>query len=526
VRGAGRPGPLTIARPLSVALLTLGIAFGLVAEWASYDAEGLDLAVADFAVGFVLIACGAVAWERRPESHVGALMSLAGFAWFLGTFWASALFLHRGPLVHLVLSYPSGRVRTRLAQGVVVVAYVDAVVAPLGRNGSLTLALAVAVVIAALLQFRGTSGPARRAQSTALVAALAFAGVLALGAITRLAGYESDRAVLWTYDVVIASLAIMLSIDLLRSRWAEAVMTGLVVDLGAGEEAGTVRAKLARALGDPSLVVGYRLPDTDGLVDDAGRPVELPPPGSERAVTTIDAGGEQIAVLVHDQGLLGDRRLLESVAAAARIAMTNARLQAEVRSRAADLEASRRRIVEAGDAQRRRLEEELRQSAERRLAHVAELLAGADPELERGLADARAELREFAQGIHPVALTEGGLHPALAELAARSPVPVELSAPAVRFPPVVEAAAYFVCSEALANVAKYAQASRVTVRMAETGGRLRIDVLDDGIGGANPSSGSGLRGLADRVSALGGQLAVESPPGSGTRIVAELPGDL
>jgi len=523
-------------RPFSLVLLALGIALGLGAEWAAYDAAELELVVADFAVGCVLLACGIIARERRPESRVGALMYLAGFTWFLGTLWAPARFLHRGPLAHLVLAYPTGRVTTPLARGVVVAAYVDAAIAPLARNDYLTLALSVGLAMTALLTFRGASGPKRAARKTALAAALAYTAVLALGAIGRLAGYEADRAVLWTYDIVIASLVVVLLADLLRAGWVEAVVTGLLVDLGEHEQAGTLRAKLAHALGDPSLLVGYRLPETGALVDDAGRPVKLPTSTSGRAVTTIEDRGEQIAVFVHDQGLLSDRRLLDSVAAAARIAMTNARLQAEIGARAVELDASRRRIVEAGDAQRRRLEEELRLGAEQHLESVAALLAevrvasaATDGEavgaLETDLDQARRELREFAQGVYPAALTEGGLMPALVLLAERSTIPVDVTGVVDRLPEPIETALFFVCSEALANVAKHAVASRAWIELRQQHGRVLVIIVDDGFGGADTSQGSGLRGLTDRVEALGGRLAVESPPGSGTRIVVELPGD-
>jgi len=520
-------------RLFSFTLLILGIAFGLVVEWASYEPGVADLVVADFAVGCVLIVCGVVAWERRPESGVGVLMCFAGFTWFLGTLWAPALFLHRGPVVHLLLSYPTGRVRTRLAAVVVVVACVDGAVEPIARNDALTLSLATGVALTAVHVFRRTSGPARTAQRTALTASLAFAGVLALGAIERVGGYELDRAVLWTYDVVIVSVVIASFVDLLRGRWAEAVVTGLVVDLGAREETGPLRAKLARALGDPSLVVGYRLPETGTVVDDAGRPVELPPPGSGRAVTTIDDSGEQIAVLVHDEGLFSDRHLLESVAAATRISMTNARLQAEVRARAVELEASRRRIVEAGDAQRRQLEQELRVGAEEHLQSVAGLLAEVraaatttDGEavgaLETELDQARRELREFAQGVHPAALTKGGLRPALDVLAERSSVTVAVTGDVGRLPEPIETALFFVCAEALANVAKHAAASRASIELREEPGGVSLTIVDDGVGGADPNHGTGLRGLADRVDALGGLLQVESQEARGTRLVAEI----
>jgi signal transduction histidine kinase len=517
-------------RPATLALLTaVGIAFGVAAEWVSYDGGGLALAAADVAVGSILVAGGAVAWGRRPESRVGGLMSLAGLTWFLGTLFEPAVFLHRGPLVHLHLSYPAGRTPTRLARAVVVGAYVDAAIEPLARTDVLTLGLSAAVALTAVRLFRGTSGPARKAGGPALGAALAFAAVLALGALERRTGWGSAHAVLWTYDVVIASAVTVLLVDLLRGRWADAVVTGLVVDLGTAGGAATLGGRLARALGDPTLVVGYRLAGTGDLVDDAGRPVELPPPGSGRTATPIEDDGEQVAVLVHDDALLADRHLLESVAAAARFPVANARLQAEVRARAADLETSRRRIVEVGDAQRRRLEQELRLGAEQRLDRVASLLAesadGGMPlrALEAELAEARRELREFAQGIHPAALTEHGLMAALALLPGRTTIPVEVHGEIARLPVPIEEALFFVCSEALANATKHASASRVSIEVRLERGRVVAVVLDDGVGGALPTHGSGLRGLADRVDAIGGRLRVESPPGQGTRVVADMP---
>jgi signal transduction histidine kinase len=232
--------------------------------------------------------------------------------------------------------------------------------------------------------------------------------------------------------------------------------------------------------------------------------------------------------------VLADHELVESVAAAARIAVANARLQADIRSQVEELDASRRRVVEAADAERSRLENQLREGAERRLAELemilgeaqhhatggaAEMLAAAQAKLER----AGSDLREFARGVHPRVVSEGGLPAALRELAARSSVPTELRVPEARFPPPVETAAYFVCSEALANVAKYAGASRAAIDVAQRGNALVVSVRDDGRGGASIDAGSGLRGLADRVEALGGRLALTSRPGDGTRLIVELP---
>jgi signal transduction histidine kinase len=261
-------------------------------------------------------------------------------------------------------------------------------------------------------------------------------------------------------------------------------------------------------------------------VDEAGRPVTLPAAGSGRAVTPVEEDGRPVAVLVHDPAVLEDPALLSAAGAVARLAVSNARLQAEVSARVGEVEASRRRILAASDEQRSRLERELRDGAERRLAHVAELLADEGEPLagiRAGLDAARAELREFARGIHPATLTEYGLGASVRELAERSPITVEVAVPATRFPPAVEAAAYFICAESLANVAKHAEASRVRIGITQDNRRLRVVVADNGAGGADLSRGSGLRGLWDRVGALGGSLAVDSPPGGGTRVLAELP---
>jgi signal transduction histidine kinase len=507
-------------RFLRLALLLGGVALAAAAEWISYEPGDFALLVADGVVGLVLVTCGVIAWERRRESRVGPLMVLSGYTWFAGNFWAQLLYLHRGPLVHLHISYPTGRLRRRLAQATVAAAYVDALIEPLARNDVLTLVLAALVAAAAVDGYLRTSGTARRAGVPALVAALAFAGVLAFGAIERLAGWDADRAALWAYDIVIACLAVTLLIDLLRGRWAEAVVTDLVVDLGKQSDTRTLRDELGRALGDRSLVLGYWLPEARRYVDDAGRPVELPEPGAGRAV--------------HDEAVLEDPPLLESVASAARIAVANARLQAEVRARVIELAASRRRVVEAADAQRRRLERELSAGAERRLAEVAAILEGTRAavdgpaatlvsETEDELRIARTELHDFAQGVHPRALTEGGLSAGLPELASRAGMPVELELSVGRLDPTIEAAVYFLCSEALANAAKHAAARKILIRVAQAGESVRVTIVDDGVGGADPARGSGLRGLADRIEALSGRLSVESLPHQGTRLHAEIP---
>jgi signal transduction histidine kinase len=213
-----------------------------------------------------------------------------------------------------------------------------------------------------------------------------------------------------------------------------------------------------------------------------------------------------------------------------------ARLDAELVTRLQELRASRVRLVNAGDAERRRLERDLHDGAQERLVSVNLLLgrvklmvageADATAMLDRAQSELRtglAELRELARGIHPAVLTAHGLEPAINSLASRLPVPVAVEADAVDLPPPVEIAAYFVVSEALTNVTKYAQASAATVTVRQADGVVRVEIADDGVGGADPSRGSGLSGLADRVAALDGTITVDSPPGAGTRVRVEIP---
>jgi signal transduction histidine kinase len=543
-------------RSYRLLLVPAGVALGLYAEWAALrraplqeaaSASDVRLVVADFVVGLVLLGCGAVAWTRRPESRTGLLLAVAGVAWFLGTFAASgrsgyadfgALFLtlHRGPLVHALLSYPTGRLETWTERAAVVFAYLVSAIAAAGRSPEGAAALAAVVLIVGTQRFLRAAGPQRRARATAAAASAAFAAVLLVSSVARLSGSGAsvDRTVLWAYEAVVAAITIGLTIDLVLGRWVGATVTGLVVDLGHAAEAGTLRDRLASALGDRSLLLGYWLAERETYVDDRGRELELPRGSGERRVSIVRERDEPVAALVHDAGVLAAPELVESVSAAARIALANARLQAEVRRQVEALEASRRRLVEAGDTERRRLERELREGAERRLVEIEALLrearSGARGRCDGMLADTqakldrtRSELREFARGIHPTVLGERGLSGALHELGERAPVPVELRVPDARYPGPIETAAYFVCSEALANVGKYAQASSAIVDISERDHRLRVSVSDDGIGGANLEKGSGLRGLADRVEALAGRLTVTSPPGEGTRVVAELP---
>jgi signal transduction histidine kinase len=323
---------------------------------------------------------------------------------------------------------------------------------------------------------------------------------------------------------------------LLRARLARTAVGDLLVRLRGNPPPAELRDALARALGDPSLALAYWLPQFESWADPEGRPVQLPDGDPKRAVTLVDRDGTAVAALVHDASLRDEPDLLDAVAAAAAIALENTRLNVELRARLEDLKGSRTRIVEAGDAERRRLERNLHDGAQQRLVAVALQLRllqrrmRDDPAAEAmvstvsdELAQSLDELRELARGLHPAVL-EHGLAAALNALATRSPVPTTVAYEAnCRLPEPVELAAYFVASEALTNVAKYAGASTATVRVWRNDGQAAIEIADDGVGGADGSRGSGLRGLADRVEALEGSLRVYSPAGGGTVVTAEMP---
>jgi signal transduction histidine kinase len=524
-----------------------GVALGLTAEWVGFGWGDPRRWIPDLAVGWSLIGCGLVAARRRPESRTGLLMAATGFTWFVGNFsdvgaaavaWVAAhlVYLHRGPLVQLVLTYPSGRPSSRLAKATVVVGYVAAVITPVWRSEVATILLAALLLGVCARDYLRAVGRARRARRAALQAVAGLSAVLAGTAAVRLllpAGEVSGPSLL-IYEATLCVLAGWLLAGLLLAPWDRAAVTDLVVELGEARTS-TLRGRLSRALGDPSLEIGFWLPDTGAFVDSGGRMLQLPDPGSGRSVTVVEREGRPVAVLVHDPAVLADPGLLDAVAAAAQLAASHARLQAEVQARVVELQASRRRILAARDDQRRGLEHRLHEGAERRLAQLADTLrrsrrSASTPRTRGQIARAQAqlaqtleELRRLAHGLHPGVLSEHGLDGALAALAKDFPIPVQITVAGDQVPSSVAVVAYFVCTEALANVAKHAAATRVAVAVTARDGRVRVEIEDDGVGGADLGRGSGLRGLVDRVETVGGTLQVVSVAGHGTHLAAELP---
>jgi signal transduction histidine kinase len=568
-----------------------GIIVGLVALaiMLSSDHVGSPGATAALGlfIGWSFIGAGLFAWWRRPDNRFGVLMTAVGFAFFLGSLTAadgSWLFtigvllsnLYLAVFVHMLLAYPDGRIDSPRLRKVLGVGYVLSIVGPLptlmlanleaegcedcppsaislGEHDVLftifdVLTSAVAVVLVGYIlyvlvqRWQAATQSQRRAMSPVLGSGICLLILLA-GQLTTMAvngpdALESATGLLGLVFFALTPYGFLFG--LLRSRVVQAgAVSELLRKMGDAADGARLRELLSKALDDRSLQVVYWLEESGRWVDSAGRPAGLPDEDDPaRAWTAVERDGRRVGAIVHDRTLCDDAELMRSVAVAAGFSIENERLQAQLRARVEELRRSRARIVEAGTAERRRLERNLHDGAQQRLVALSltlrlaqgrlrkdpdgaeKLLAGAQDELNRAL----EELRELARGIHPAVLSDRGLKAAIEALAGRSPVPVELErTPPERLPPPVEAAAYFVVAEALTNVVKYANASQARVSVSRSNGHAVVEVADDGVGGADPGRGSGLRGLADRISALDGTLVLTSPEGAGTLLRAEIP---
>jgi signal transduction histidine kinase len=498
-------------------------------EWqASPNADRTVLAF-DLAVGLGFFAAGVITLGVPTARRIAYLELAAGVAWFVGAVVPVASGSYLGFLAHLLVTFPIGRLERPIQRAVVAAGYVLGFVAPgLGVVG-LDTALLAAVAVTILVRASGTTGPLRRGRMAAgLVAAVTAAafGLLAAGVAGGSVNLATARTLLAS---VLIGGTLALAIDLRWGGWSRDALTRLVIDLGDRAQATTLRDRLAAALDDPTLVIGYGSGDDGTYIDDDGRPVELPTPGSGRVAVPLRSADRQIGVLVRDERWPIDPVLADGVAAAAELALGNARLHAATRGQVADVEASRKRLIAAAEAERVRIRRELDGGVMRRLHGVRETLvasmtlgSGREPLLEHALA-VIGQLAELSDGLGPASALRNGLAPALERLALESSVPAVADGPLGRLPALVEATAFFVCSEGLANVAKHAHASRVSIGARVRGGHLFVEVLDDGVGGASPSPGSGLDGLRQRVEAGGGRLMIEDRRGGGTRLLAELP---
>jgi signal transduction histidine kinase len=568
-------GPVALA----LALGALAVAQG-PGRFTTYAGRSGLAATLTVAAGLALVVAGLITAFGRQARRIGDLAVLAGLVWFAPV-WVG---WDRGPslvrslgmlaagfafplLLHLVLAYPSGRLHGAVARTLVVAAYLEAAVVALGRalfrdpffdpgcwanctdnlfllrslpglaraieaaDRWFTVAAAAALVALCAWRLLRDSGPARRALLPVALPAILLAATVVAHAIAlqqRPLEDPSDPALSAIFVigcVAVILLAAGLVWAAVRTRVQRRAVARIATSLGQTPPPGSLQAALAKAIGDPELQIAYWLPDARRHVDASGRPFAEPVAGPGRAVTVLVRDGHQIAVVSHT-GALPD--LEPELGAAVRLALENERLQAEALAQLDQLRASRIRIVETGDSERRRLERDLHDGAQQRLlalsydlrlaraqaqadgdSHTGSLLTQATDHAQAAL----AELRELAHGIYPAILAEAGLAAALATLADAAPLPVEIrDADQERCPAAVETAAYLLVAEALDDAAGR-DASHAIVSVVRDGGRLVITVQDDG-----SNRTTAMVQLAERVGTLDGRLEVQP-----TRLQAELP---
>ena len=570
---------------IGLAAVAIGVGTLLVVINGEHNIHRGAYAALALGTGWGFIGTGLYASSRRPRSNMGLLMIAVGFAGLLKalafsndsvifTIGSLGELLIYALLIHLLLSFPSGRLDSRLDRVLVAIAYFNTTVVQLAAfvlidpqqgcahcpanpllidhadtaagvisAAQLDIAIAVlgAVVASLYRRWRDSSHSQRRSFAPVLaVGSLTFVLLMA-SLIVEQAGLSSsiDDGLTLALFGTLACLPFAFLTGLLRFRFSQVeAVSSLVARLGGGVGRGSLRDALAEALGDPEVELAYWVPNRDAYVDSAGRPMQLDPAPKGKIATVIEHEGRRVGAIVHDAELAEERDLVRAVGATAALTLENERLDAELRAHVDELRASRARIVTAGYAERQRLERDLHDGAQQRLMalginlRLARELVTSDTQEAAALLDASLEelnqatreLRELARGIHPAVLTDRGLDAALNGLAGRSPVPVELVQTLdERLPSSVESAVYFVVAEALTNVARYAQAQTVRVTVVRSNGHVDVQVSDDGVGGADPAHGSGLRGLSDRVAALDGRLELTSADGNGTTVKATIP---
>ena len=419
-------------------------------------------------------------------------------------------------------------------------------------TSSVIVVAALGVATLALLRLRRARPVGRRILRPVIAAGALAAVVAAYDALELVVFVRTGETLLpftgpweevasWTIIGLVVLVALGFLAGTLRMRIGHGVVARMAAQLDRVDDPARLQVALRDALGDPDL--DLRLVDqAGGWLDVNGHPVDPPAdlPDLDRVATVLAGPEGPVGAIVHDRSLNEDTGLMAATVSVLRFALENARLTATVRAQLEEVRASRTRLVAAGEAERRRIERDLHDGAQQRLIGVTltlqqareqarlahphapyvELLDDASDEL----LEAVDELRELARGIHPAILTEVGLRPAVAGLARRSAVPVDLRVElADRLEPDVEAAAYFIVAEALTNVTRHSGARRASVLIERQDGHLRVQVSDDGAGGADASRGTGLEGINDRLEAISGVMVLDSPRGGGTRLRAEIP---
>ncbi len=548
------------------------------------------LALVDILPGSAFILAGLVAWSLRPRNRVGLLMIGVGAGLLIGSHafeWRLAA-VGFGPVVldvvgivgslwpvvllHLLLAFPGGLLVSRLDRVLVRLFYVVVPLAALlplvfgspglgdvsqylpvfdvvARAAGFTYLAFLAIGSGLVIRRWFLGGRARRRSMSPLLWAmgpyavfllLLYAALVLRALIWHVSSGDFWLVLLDVSPLFLAGVPAGFLIGLLRSGLDMSSVGDLVVKLSGGLAPEQLQPALAHALHDPSLEVAYWLPAQEWFADLEGRRIELPTPDSEKAVSVLGDPAGPVAALVYDSSLVHEGQLVDTAAAAVRMALENARLQVQLRAQLDEVRQSRARLVEAADSERQRVERDLHDGAQQQLvtlllslqATKTEAMRHSDPETAR-LVDANIaelkkaldELRELARGIHPTILTQAGLVPAIRSLTERCPIPVEVKGDLgdARLAPPLETALYFVVAEAITNAVKHSKGRRMCVSLGRGASLAAIDISDDGVGGADLSLGSGLRGLTDRVAAVGGRLEVKSGQPGGTTIHAEVP---
>lgn len=572
----GLAGPAS-RRPAAIAggLFGVGLAVAALAGTWSHRPYPAWIWLLLHAAGASFAASGTVLWVRRPGNPTGGLMVLVGATWYLADlqFCTQPVLFASGfclcyttfsAFVHLVLALPTGRLCGRGARVWVTVQYLlpplvqlaryvaespphpefwgapPAVPSDLANLGSGLLVLAAVLTVSqVVLRWRRAGQPARRAYAGVWATVVGIQTAAALTAVTAGLTRVYGLPIVQQYLLVGFAVGLVVwpagvAVGLLRVRLTALRLTDLVRRLDRPHTPAQLASALATALGDHSLRVWFPLPDSGGYVDSDGVRSDDPDGAPGHATTSVGPPGAPLALLRHDQALCEQTKFVDSVVAAARLALENARLHASLRAQLAEVQESRQRVVAAADDERRRIQRDLHDGVQHKLFAVGMLVdqarqgpnstAGQNLALAAGyLEEAIRELRELTMGIYPAALSEQGLAAAVEQIAERAPLPVLIDISPARRPNPVERTGYFVIVEALTNTYKHAGATHVAVRVVDDDRTVTITVTDDGRGGALPARGSGLRGMRDRVEAIGGVLHVDSPAGDGTRLAVRLP---
>ncbi|WP_219418228.1 sensor histidine kinase [Pseudonocardia nigra] len=470
-----------------LAIVAVGVVVG--GEATAVGTGALLVALADAVAGATFLAAGVVAAGRPDNRRLAALAYLAGVAWFAANLADPLAYLHRPLMVHAALGYPDGRLRGVPSRVVVAAAWVSAVIAPVGAGAVVMAAVGIGVGVVGVALASRASLARRRAASVGARSAVLLGIAVAAPAVIRLVEPVSPNA-----DAVALGYAVLVG------------AAGAVLLVAVLQRSGTV----------------------SGVTDTVVELADVESPRLNAMVGSLRAGREP-------PGGVSDPALLGVLTNAAELLNANARLHDNLAAQVEQVRLSRRRLVEAADTERRRLERRLAAGAGRHLDELdhtlTALAAVADDDASRSLADrtkrevaaTRDDLVQLARGLHPRILVAGGLRTALNDLAAHAAVRTAVRAPEERFDPTVETTLWYVCAEAAANVVKHANASAMEIEIALDGTDVVATVTDDGVGGAQPGDGSGLAGLADRLDAVGGRLELAERAAGGTRVRARVP---